>query len=91
MIVGGTIRISREEARFTSQLNIFPEGQMCVEFDGRIVASASHNAQLAIFAPSDIPFAHDAIQSEATPNIQTMSLMMSISNRSSNTGKQGPY
>ncbi len=27
--------------QLTSQLTIFPEGQVCVEFDGRIVASAS--------------------------------------------------
>jgi predicted amidohydrolase/ribosomal protein S18 acetylase RimI-like enzyme len=31
-----------------------------------------HYAQSAIFTPSDIPFARDAIQSEATPNIETI-------------------
>jgi predicted amidohydrolase len=31
-----------------------------------------HYAQSAIFTPSDIPFTRDAIQSEATPNIETV-------------------
>jgi predicted amidohydrolase/ribosomal protein S18 acetylase RimI-like enzyme len=31
-----------------------------------------HYAQSAIFSPSDIPFSRDAIQSEATPNIETV-------------------
>lgn len=31
-----------------------------------------HYAQSAIFSPSDIPFTRDAIQSEATPNIETV-------------------
>lgn len=31
-----------------------------------------HYAQSAIFTPSDIPFSRDAIQSEATPNIETV-------------------
>ncbi len=31
-----------------------------------------HYAQTAIFTPSDIPFTRDAIQSEATPNIETV-------------------
>jgi predicted amidohydrolase/ribosomal protein S18 acetylase RimI-like enzyme len=31
-----------------------------------------HYAQSSIFTPSDIPFARDAIQSEATPNIETV-------------------
>lgn len=31
-----------------------------------------HYAQSAIFSPSDIPFTRDAIQSEATPNVETI-------------------
>ncbi len=31
-----------------------------------------HYAQSAIFTPSDVPFARDAIQAEATPNIETI-------------------
>jgi len=31
-----------------------------------------HYAQSAIFTPSDIPFTRDAIQSESTPNIETV-------------------
>lgn len=31
-----------------------------------------HYAQSAIFTPSDIPFTRDAVQSEATPNIETV-------------------
>lgn len=31
-----------------------------------------HYAQSAIFTPSDIPFTRDAIQSEATPNVETV-------------------
>lgn len=31
-----------------------------------------HYGQSAIFSPSDIPFSRDAIQSEATPNIETV-------------------
>ncbi|HNO11231.1 MAG TPA: nitrilase-related carbon-nitrogen hydrolase, partial [bacterium] len=31
-----------------------------------------HYAQSAIFTPSDIPFTRDAIQAEATPNIETV-------------------
>lgn len=31
-----------------------------------------HYAQSAIFTPSDIPFSRDAIQSEATPNVETV-------------------
>jgi predicted amidohydrolase/ribosomal protein S18 acetylase RimI-like enzyme len=31
-----------------------------------------HYAQSAIFTPSDLPFSRDAIQSEATPNIETV-------------------
>ncbi|MBU4222281.1 MAG: carbon-nitrogen hydrolase family protein, partial [Euryarchaeota archaeon] len=31
-----------------------------------------HYAQSAIFSPSDIPFSRDAIQAEATPNVETV-------------------